>query len=596
MNMNQIKRLPPTVTNKIAAGEVIDRPASVVKELVENALDAGGRHIEIHIIKGGKEKILIIDDGFGIGIEDAAIAFERFSTSKIDSFEDLEHLSTFGFRGEALASIAAVSIIELKTKTADVDEGTFMRIEGGIVVNSKEISWNKGTSIAVNNIFYNTPARRKFQKNALSETRQTYRVFRSYALANPDVAFKLNNNDKLVWNLQQSELSTRISDLFDANIQQYLVEVDGHSDLFSLHGYISIPELTRSTRNDQYLFLNQRYIKNRSIEHAVYQGYGETLSHSHGHPIYVLMLTVPPDRFDVNIHPTKFEARFQDEREIHRLVANSVKNTLGFTGTGVMKPLTTTYHNASISGSGPMPQNKADMQESAAIPFINNLFMSTKVSAKEPLEFTQSPQINIVASKVGDDSKEIHIDPEKVWQVHQCFIFSQVKNGLVIIDQHTAHERILYEKALRMLNEGEKPSQQLLFPQTVQFNKDEMIVLTELISLLEKLGFDIRLFGSDTAVIESVPLNIKMGREVESLQKILDEYQKDEYKDMDIHERVAQSFACRSAIMKGDKLTPEEMYKLIDDLFATQFPYYCPHGRPTIVDLSLKELNSRFFR
>lgn len=584
-----IKQLPPTVTNKIAAGEVIERPASIVKELLENALDAGGQNIELHITEGGREKILLIDDGCGMGPEDATVAFQRFSTSKITTFEDLDELSTFGFRGEALASIAAVSIVELKTKPLDRDEGTFVRIEGGTIRQTKEISWNRGTSITIGNIFFNTPARRKFLKNVLSETRQIYKVFRYYTLANPGLHFKLYNNGRTIWNVQTSDLSHRITDLFDANIRQNLIEIKGRNSQYSLSGYISVPEWTRSTRNDQYLFLNKRFIKNRSAEHAVYQGYGETLSQSRGHPFFVLMLTAPPDRFDINIHPTKLEARFQDERELHRLIANSVKEALGFPAKRAALPFSETFQSP-VSDTTQRSMSFTHGESSDV----------TRESRGTDVKEVETAQRQIRKDVLYDvdekDKKAIQIDREKIWQVHQCFIFSQVKNGLMIIDQHTAHERILYEKALRMLNEGEKPSQQLLFPQTIQLSKDEIVILSELIPHLMKLGFDIRVFGGDAAVIEAVPLNIKIGREQDCLQNILNEYQNDEYKDLDIHDRLARSFACRSAIMKGDRLTPEEMYRLIDDLFATDFPYYCPHGRPTVVDLGLKELNARFFR
>ena len=579
--MNKVKRLPESVSNQIAAGEVIERPASIVKELIENSIDAGSTSIEIRIEDGGKGSIQIIDNGCGMSMSDAEVSLERFSTSKIHSFSDLERLTTFGFRGEALSSIAAVSMLEMKTKDKQNEEGCLIKTEGGKINGYRKIPWKTGTTIAVKNLFYNTPVRRKFQKGTLSEKRQIYRVFRYCALAYPELSLSLYNDNRQIWKLTGSDLSTRILDLFDTGVRQHLIELSFTDNQFSLTGFFSVPEWTRSTRNDQYLFLNNRYIKNKIVEHAVYQGYGQTLSHTGGHPFYILKLSTSPDNYDINIHPTKLEATFHDDTGLHRLISSAIRNSLGipkFEEKPVrMKPAYPDLDRKDSGGSFEPDFYKAESEpEELTIPAVS----PTAISTDTPVPEKETNAVN----------------PEKVWQVHQCFIFSQVKSGLMIIDQHTAHERILYEKALRMLTGGEKPSQQLLFPQTVKLDKELMIVLDGLIPHLEKLGFDLRIFGDDTAVIEAVPLGFKIGRETEVLKKILDEYQKDEYKDHDIHDRLAMSFACRSAIMKGDKLSKEEMINLIDDLFATEFPYYCPHGRPTVIDMSLNELNSRFHR
>lgn len=582
--MNSIKRLPDKVSNKIAAGEVIERPASVVKELVENSIDADSKTIDIRINEGGKELIQVIDDGFGMTMQDAEIALKRFSTSKIFSFEDLEHLATFGFRGEALSSIASVSLLELKTKTKSEEEGTYLRSEGGENCNIKKIPWNRGTSISIKNIFFNTPVRRKFQKNALSEARRIYRMFRYFALAYPELSFQLSHDNRRIWKLAPAGLLERMGDLFDSGINQHLLELSHSDEHFSVSGFISVPEWTRSTRNDQYLFLNKRYIKNKIIEHAVVQGYGQSLSHSGGFPFYVIMLETSPDRFDINIHPTKLEAKFQDERGLHHFISTAVKKALG-----VPK-----FEPARIDNGGSVFRSKSPVQE---IHPVNSEVIQFKYEKPENGSVPELKQNQITSPDESDKPMgKNQIDPEKIWQVHKCYIFSQVKNGLIIIDQHTAHERILYEKALRMLNKGEKPSQQLLFPQTITLDKEDIIILSEILPHLEKLGFDIRIFGIDTAVIEAVPLEIRIGREIEILKNILEEYRKDEYKDLDVHDRLARSFACRSAIMKGDKLSKGEMFNLIDDLFATEFPYYCPHGRPTIIDMSLNDLNSKFLR
>jgi len=595
--MNRIQRLPESVTNKIAAGEVIERPASVLKELLENAIDAGSTRIDVRIYDGGKEKLQVIDNGTGMSREDAILSIERFSTSKIRQFEDLEKLTSFGFRGEALASIAAVSIIEMSTRTVDDEAGTCLRAEGGKIISVNAVPWNQGTAITVSNLFFNTPARKKFQKNALSETRQLYRIFRYYSLAYPALMFRLYSDDKVIWNLQPSGLLARIADLFDPETLHHLIPVSAADDQFSVTGYISVPEWTRSTRNDQYLFLNKRFIKNRTVEHSIYLGYGTTLNQVAGHPFFVLLLEASPERFDINIHPTKLEVRFQDERGLHHFISQAVRSALG--GPRIEKPERDTKAVQLVES---VPQFGVIQNIQQTPEHVQSAIEPSQKENSEKILYRGEPRVRPNGQpehSFGPRSEvpaKHSFDPDKVWQVHNCFIFSQVKSGLIVIDQHTAHERILYEKTLRMLNCGEKPSQQLLFPQTVELNRDESLVLAEIQPHLEKLGFDVRLMGKDIAIIEAVPVDVKIGREGETLKNIIDEYQNDEYKDLDIHDRLARSFACRSAIMRGDKLTPEEMYKLIDDLFATQFPYYCPHGRPTIIDMSLKELNSRFYR
>jgi len=582
--MNLIQKLPVGVANKIAAGEVVERPSAVVKELIENSIDAGSQHIDIYIIEGGKERIQVVDDGSGMSQEDAVMSLERFSTSKIFEFEDLEKLTTFGFRGEAVASIASVSLMEIKTKYDESREGVLVRCEGGDVIEVRSIPWNKGTSVTVNNLFFNTPARRKFQKNALSEARQIYRVFRYYALAYPELYLSLHHDGRCIWRLQPADLIQRISDVFDPKIRNNLIKVSFQNNLYSLFGYTSIPEWTRSTRNDQYLFINKRYIKNRTVEHGVYQGYGTTLGHSAGHPFFILMLTLPPDLYDINIHPSKLEAKFQDERGIHHLFSHAVRSCLG---------LTDMMDYSETAGK----KNELSQGNSERFPEQHTSTAHTVERAPLELDFEGQRSKNDKGVSTDDSAiGEKLIDREKVWQVHNCYIFSQVKNGLIIIDQHVAHERILYEKALRRLEGGEKPSQQLLFPQAVQLDKDEIIILRELLPDLSKLGFGIKVSETDTILIESTPLEIKAGREINTLRNIFEEYQKDEYKDLSVYDRLAMSFACRSAIMKGDKLTVDEMYKLIDDLFATEFPYFCPHGRPTVIDFSLNDLNARFLR
>ncbi len=583
---DKIKRLPSNVTNKIAAGEVVERPASAVKELIENSIDAGSKNIEIRLIEGGKERIQIIDDGCGMSRNDAKISLERFSTSKIEVFEDLEKLVTFGFRGEALASIAAVSIMEIRTRSEEEPEGSILKSEGGSILSIREIPWNRGTSITVGNIFFNTPARRKFQKNALSESRQIYRIFRYFSLAYPELRLSLYNDERCIWNLQPSDLKQRITDVISPGTADKLISIDADNGLYKLYGYISIPDWTRGTRNDQYVFINRRFVKNRTIEHGIFQGYGTTLSQAGRYPLYVLKLETDPDLFDINIHPSKLEARFQDERGLHRFFSEAVYNALCLKGSAPPVYKSTSGKLSERVPEGINPTGMDNFGQS------NNV----ELSLFEKDHHLKQPAIPSPGDQERDVLSGKIMESEKVWQVHNCYIFSQVRSGLVIIDQHVAHERVLYEKALKRLQGNEKLSQQLLFPQTLQLSNDEFIRIRELFSELKKLGFEIKIFSDNTIVIESVPLEVRQGREVETLKNILEEFEKDEYKDLAANERLAASFACRSAVKKGDKLSVDEMYKLIDDLFATEYPYHCPHGRPTIIDFNLKEINSRFLR
>jgi len=588
--MYEINQLEVEVANKIAAGEVVERPASVIKELVENSIDAGAVKIEIKIENGGKDKIQVIDNGTGIKKSEISKSIERFSTSKLNTYEDLEKLMTYGFRGEALASIASISIMEIKTKFINDKEGTLLKSEGSDIKSVKRLPWNKGTCITISNLFYNTPARKKFQKNTLSEVRQIYKVFKYFALANPEINFVLKKEGKTIWDLKPSKLNDRINILFSENLSDNLIEISYEENDRKIHGFISTPEWKRSNRSDQYLFLNKRYIKNRIADHGIYQGYGTTLSHGSGHPFYVLMLDMPPEKFDINIHPTKIEAKFQDEKAIHHSFSAATKSALGTAGTDFIR--SNTYSSSAEIFENKNYNPNQPVQSNLLFPKSDNTieFSSYKQENESQIDSEMNTELNEGIVKKNS------IEKEKVWQVHQCFIFAQVKSGLILIDQHTAHERVLYEKTLKMMHKNEKSSQQLLFPQSLVFDLETILILNEVKPYLEKIGFEIKIFGEDTVIIDAVPTDVKMGREFQVIKDIIREYSGDEFKDIDIHDRIARMYACRSAIMKGDNLTTDEMFRLIDDLFATDFPYYCPHGRPTVVDMSLKELNSKFFR
>jgi len=569
MNTN-IKILRETVIDRIAAGEVIERPASVVKELVENSLDARSENIEIRFKNGGKDSIQVIDDGTGMSEEDALLSFERHATSKLEHFEDLEKIDTFGFRGEALSSIASVSITDLKTKTADAEEGTHITITGGKREQLKKIPWNQGTTISVNTLFFNVPGRRKFLKSNLSESRQIYTVFKKISLANTPVSFQLYNDDKPVWKLRSDSLENRLIEFYNDSIPTDTLYVEKKIFGMEIHGYIATPEHAQRSRGDQFLFINNRPVKNGMVHHAVISGYMGTIAKG-DIPFYVLFIDIDPHDIDVNVHPSKSEVKFKEERSVYAFVLNAVK-----------KALSKKANIVSMPGSSSAPDNKRiDFK-----PPRKEFFKHTKEDPTETKQAELKFESGIVEKK---------IERENIWQIHNKYILSQIKSGLVIIDQHAAHERILYEKCLKFMRSGVNTSQNLLFPVTLKLSQEDRLLLEELRDILNKIGFNVHL-NDNTYIVDSVPTYIRRGKEETIIQDIIQEYRSDELSLLDQEHKLAASIACRGAIMAGDELSLNEMNQLIDELFATEFPFFCPHGRPSVINITLKELDKKFQR
>lgn len=598
--------LPEEIAGKIAAGEVIQRPASVVKECVENSVDAGAKNIVIRIKDSGKTYMQIADDGSGISSTDIAVAFERHATSKIRTYDDLEQIRTLGFRGEALASIAAVAQVEIRSRIIESDVGTVLKVEGGPKQSPEPTGMEHGTTITVKNLFYNTPARRNFLKTNATEFKHILDTVQRTALANPEIAFTLTSDDSTVFSLEKSDLHTRIQELFGEELSEGLMECNEETDYLTVYGFLAKPEYSRRTRNEQFLFLNRRYIINRSINHAVYRAY-EHLLIKGSYPFYVLFIDVDPSRIDVNIHPSKLEAKFDDERSVYGIITTIVRKTLARHD---MMPSFT------MIGQGEAVEQRLMNRErsSSTLHMLRVNPNTGEIIEEEDADRESSPNLHLfrpghykskgkeiesdIAGKIPEESYRQDRSTESglIYQLHKKYILAQIRSGLMIIDQHVAHERILYERALKRFTSQNPSSQQLLFPETLELGHADVELVKEIQPLLQLLGFDLKIFSKNTIVIEGIPADVRPGYEHNILQKVLDEYRSNLDRQIDVRDNLAKSFACKTAIKSGDALTDEEMRDLIDQLFATDMPYVCPHGRPVVIKLTVDELDKKFGR
>ena len=566
---DKINILSEYVMKRIAAGEVIERPASVVKELIENSIDAGASSISLIIKNSGSEMIQVVDDGEGMSEDDARICCERHSTSKILQAEDLETVRTLGFRGEALASIGSVSRMVITTRRREDEEGFRVHLERGSIVKTEKVASKEGTSVSVQNLFYNVPARRKFLKSPGTELRHILMAFRRLTLSHPEVEFTLFLEDEKAEAFLSGSWKDRIEKVLSSRYTGRMISVAKEVPGLSIYGLISGPGEIQKSRQNQFFFLNGRAIVNRSLTHAILSAYGPR-SDSRAYPLFALFLTVDPRHVDVNVHPTKLEVRFADEKYVHDVLHRCIQDAL-------RKP-------SAVPDLRLAPRRSSGHHALQRMKYTGNEAQLT-LDAQAPLRKER-------------DSLPHKIDGEtpSLWQVHNRYILSQIKSGLTIIDQHVAHERILYERALRSRGEQSGISQHLLFPQTVQLSLVDFSVLMEMLPFLEKIGFGIKEFGKTTVVIEAVPVEVKMGEERDLLLEIIDMFKEVREESDDIWDAVAKSFACKSAVKSGDRLNPEEMASLIDQLFATEDPYFCPHGRPIVLNLSLEEIDKRFGR
>lgn len=589
----RIHLLSEEVFNRIAAGEVVERPASVLKELIENSLDAGAQTIDIAISGAGQREICVSDDGEGMGREDLLLAFERHATSKVARVDDLLEITTLGFRGEALAAIASVSRIEAVSRTKERVQGHRLRLHGGKISGIDETGSPQGTTIAVRDLFFNTPARKKFLKSSAVESGHLLAVFKRYALAYPSVRWSLAQDGKTLYRLPPETLQNQLLAVFSEDLKNQLFPVEAEDAGIRLHGFIGSPSLARRSRGDQHIFVNQRWVQHRLLGHAIVSGYG-TLLETGQFPFYALFLEVPPSEVDVNVHPAKTEVKLRRESELYGFAANAVLDALQKAGLSAMSMLALRSGETMNRATGEITATPAGGGRPSFGPaaparvFNPEAYQIAFGERVEPSPETPSSSAPMSVEAGGERTL--------VYQIHQRYILTEIKGGVAIIDQHAAHERILYEKALKALHGGAMPSQQLLFPRIVELDAENAVRLREVLPDLQALGISIREFGERSFALEALPSGIQPGLDEEIIKEILDELKERGTTRRPGQEQIAAAFACRAAIKFGQPQSLAEMNALIDQLFATKFPFTCPHGRPTLLKLTLSELERRFGR
>ena len=590
-----IKALSEDLRNKISAGEVVERPSSVVKELIENSLDAGSSEISIVIEKGGHHTIQVRDNGSGISPDDLPSSIKRFHTSKIETVDDLFSINTLGFRGEALSSIASISEMSILSSNGN-GEGAELPILNGAPGEVQPAADIGGTEITIRNLFYNTPVRKKFLKTPRTELRKIVDVVRCYGLAFPDVEFRLVADDRDIFHVHAEPLEERIDNLLDPTYSRNLLPLNITKGDIALSGFVGNLNLVRSRPGEQYLFLNRRFIKDRLMNRAVYNAY-ESLIKRGEYPFFVINLLLPGDQVDVNVHPMKTEVRFKDEWRLFHIMKSEVADALSSV-LDTIPGFDTSYQNGEINKGNDNfnPYSTAPRETIPTDPNQNTLeFNSSDNLSPSKVDILRARDyVTKLAEKPVNNQQSIAT--ENIWQIHKKYIVSEVNSGLVIIDQHVAHERILYEDALKAFESTSMASQTLLFPETLEFSPDDFDALFDVLPYLEKIGFKIKKQDNLSIKIDAIPSEMAIGNEREVIREILDNFLKERKKYSSFQEGIAAMFACKAAIKAGDSLMREEMQELVNRLFSTKHPYYCPHGRPIIVQMSLDELDGRFER
>jgi DNA mismatch repair protein MutL len=612
----RIKILPENIASKIAAGEVVQRPESVVKELMENSIDAGSKTIELIIKRAGKNLIQVCDDGDGMSEEDLVLSIHKHATSKIEAFEDLEAIKTLGFRGEALSSIAAVSQIEIRSETREEEIGTVLRNDEAGNIKVDKGSFPKGTCVTVKNLFFNVPARRKFLKTDTTEFKHIVDTFNRIALSHPSSSFKLFNGVDSVFDYPSESLKGRVGHVFGENMIDALIPVEEKTELISVSGYLGKPSLLRKSKGEQYLFLNSRYIINKNINHAVFTAF-ENILEKGDYPFFLLFIEVDPERIDVNIHPSKLEAKFDDEKDVYNFILSVIRKSLGshdlvpsmvFSEDDLPEEKLV-VNKFQPSGKGdfsdrphreryqPEIKRYSDEEIDSLFGSITDDVVMKSGGKFESKIFGETESREIPHEKTEQSTSEKSEESPFIIQLHNKYILSQIKSGLMIIDQHVAHERILYEKALNRLETDIPFSQQLLFPKKVKTDPARLTLLKELEPYLSRLGFQLKFMAKETVKIEGIPDDVRKGTEELVLFDLLEEYSVNEReKQLEQKDNLAKSYSCKTAIKAGDKLDERAMRLLIDQLFATSMPYVCPHGRPIVIKISLNEFDRRFGR
>lgn len=593
-----IHLLPDHVANQIAAGEVVQRPASVVKELLENAIDAHATHIKLLVKDAGKILIQVIDNGFGMSPTDARLAFERHATSKINCAEDLFNLHTKGFRGEALASIAAIAHVELKTKTGDQELGTQIIIEGSKVMSQEVISNPTGTSIAVKNLFYNIPARRNFLKSNSIETLHIIDEFQRAALAHPDIAFSFYHNDSNVYQLAAGNFRQRIVNVFGKKTNEKLVPITEETELVSITGFIAKPEFAKKKRGEQFFFANNRFIKSNYLNHAITSAF-EGLLGSGYHPTYFLYLSVPPNQIDINIHPTKTEVKFENEQSIYAIIKSTIKHSLGQYQVAPILDfeqnnsfdLPYDYRNKMVG----TPKIEIDanfnpfndhFKQNQPIKNWGTLYDTTPIF--DGNNANSQPNENLFDDQ-ANGSNQVSL------QIRNTYILGSIKSGLVMINQNLAHQRILYEEFLTKITLEESTSQALIFPLSINLNQQEIHLIKTLISDFESIGFRFEFKSNDDLLITGIPLTVKESQIQPLLENLLDDLQNQtESSNFSQVDGIAKSMAKNLAIKNGTSLSAKEQESILNNLFSCKEPNISPQGKATFITLSIDDIEKKF--
>jgi len=608
-----IQLLPDNIANQIAAGEVIQRPASAVKELLENAVDAGATEISLFVNDAGKALIQVIDNGKGMSETDARMAFERHATSKISSIEDLFRIKTMGFRGEALASIAAVAQVELKTKRAEDETGIYVEIENSMVKKQEPVAVDTGTSIAMKNLFFNVPARRNFLKSNPSELRHIIDEFIRVAMAFPEVFFSLTSNGQQFFHLEKGTLKQRIVQILGNNYNAKLVSVQERTDYLDILGFVGKPETAKKTRGDQYLFVNNRFIKSAYLNHAIMSAFAEMIPKD-SFPMYTLFIDLDPAHIDINVHPTKQEIKFEDEKIVYAFVQSAVKHALAqfsITPTldfeldlsiqhldAVNKPITEQQRSSASSSSlfqTFTQKNQAHfIEKKSELAHWKDFY--EKPAAENGKDYSAAAQPITVFEKIAanNEQPQPHSD---LMQLHNAYIVVQNDKGYLLVNQQNAHERILYERFSGAVSGKAIATQQSLFPATIELAPADTVMLAELIPDLKQLGYQLEPFGNNTFVIQGTPADMPQADETNAIEKLLEQY-KHFSNDLKYskREKLLRSLSLQQSIKIGTSLSQKEMKQLTEDLFLCSTPNATPTGKPTYMSFKKEELDRMFGR
>jgi len=603
-----IKLLSESVANQIAAGEVIQRPASAVKELLENAIDAGADEVQLIVKDAGRTLIQVIDNGCGMSVTDARMSFERHATSKIKDAKDLFAIKTLGFRGEALASIAAISQVELKTKRIEDELGSKIMIEGSKVTDQSPCTTSNGSSISVKNLFFNVPARRNFLKSNTAELRHITEEFLRVALINKDISFSFQANNKLVYQLKKSGLKERIVAVFGPNYKERLVPVELHSSIANISGFIGKPEYARKTRGEQYFFVNNRFIKHAYLHHSINQAYQELLP-ADSYASYFLFIETDPDRIDINIHPTKTEVNFQDQQHIYAILKSAIRQALGkFSLTPSLDfDVEKSIDFRPVEGDAPI-HNPFEKESSGYNPFEpkNDPLYKKKETGLEKSNRENWEKLFEHSSADASDGKEkdstqmfpsdeLSSDTMRLFQLAGKYIVTSASSGIMLINQHRAQERIMYDRFKLQLESGKATSQQELFPQQITFPLSDAEIIREIKPELELLGFGFNDLGKNTFVVTGIPAGPVNKNIKELLEKILDNYKQNLLElDQGVKANLAKAMAANMSVKTVQNLSVEEMEALVSQLFSSSMPEVSPSGKKIISLLSQDDIEKLF--